>query len=271
MIFEIYNKSMNYKMLGLNILLAIPILYIGLVFNTDIGTFIKAFNTIANDSGHTLPFYYEPIRYKQLLTNYPYLIIPFYIGCLGLYKLYKSELKNDNKKFFNVFYTSFIFIVIYLMLLGTKWEYYLTLEFPFIFIGISYFIYSLNIDKKYIYNLLVGIILIIALFKFPKNEEFLRTFNIPSGRVSIVESVKEETKGYTVFAPIQTFFIFKNSSDLIAFEQISYRTIEKKFDYIVMNILVDKNIYEKKFNIKLEYRKSFIYNDSQFNLFKVLK
>lgn len=265
----VINSKINYKHLFILIFTVLVLFPMLLLFGQSYEQFISSFLVIATDKGHTMPFYYEWLRYKNFIQYYNYLFIILFLGMFVMFNELIKNIKTDNTFVKTVNY-SLIFIMLYLLFIGQKLEYYLSLYFPFIAIYLS--IYKIEkISVKYYAIITIVAIFTTILIKLPENEEFLKKIHLPSGRVGIIENIKNETKGKIVLAPIQTFFIFRKNSYFIPSQQFFHLNIEQNFDYFVIQILLDKEKYEKKYNIKLTYKRSFVYNKTQFNLFKVVR
>ena len=278
-VIKMLSKKISLIHFMFNSLLIITIIINGLLWQTNVAEFIEGFNTIAKDSSHSIPFYKEYLRYVYFLKDFTYLFIPLLLGYFGFYIFVKHfkqnkvdlELSSDMSKFL-VF--GGIFVLIYLTFIGVKWSYYLALFFPFVIFSLIYLLhyYKLNIQVIYMSIAIVFFILVsLVFYNLPKNEDFLKIAHIPSARVAIIDEVKKKTNGQIVLAPARAYYLFHKNAKLIQMEKLQYHTVDDKLDFILVDFDKSYKYYEKKLNIKLEYIRSFVYHDSQYNLFKVEK
>lgn len=276
-VIKLIQKEILWIHILFNTILILSIVTYGLLWQTNLIDFIEGFNTIANDKGHTIPFYKEYLRYISFMKDYTYLSIPLVAGLYGLYlyirDFFKNSLKIDLPKSIGSFITyGAIFVFIYLIFIGAKWGYYLSLLFPFLTIGLLYIIKYYDLDRKIIIMIKILLILLIInllLSKLPKNEEFLRLAHIPSARIAIVNDIQTLTKNKIVLAPARSYYMFHNNSTFIQIEKMRYHKIDKTPDYVLIDFGNNYKNYESKLGIKLLYLRSFVYNDAIYNLFEV--
>lgn len=251
-----------------NILIICGLFYYGLFFGQTYSEFLNFFQNISNDSAHSLPFYYEPKRYISFVLNHS-LIAPLFLFGLFTLALYMKKYLLYFKEYFfeNLLAISALFIIIYLTFIGAKWEYYLSLLFPFVVISIVEYIQDKNFNK----NLFIGIgfvLMIVTIGKdFKKNEEFLSLLHIPSQRVNIVNEVKSIIKDSTVYAPMRLYVMHKYHNRFVPLERVDIGN--EKIDFVILDFSIAKEQYDKKLDKNLEYMQSFIYNDHYYNLFRV--
>ncbi len=264
----IFERKIKYFHLITNTLLVLSLFAYGILFGQTFEQFMSLFTSISLDAGHTIPFYYEPKRYISFVLSHS-LIAPLFLFGLFTLALYMKKYLLCFKEYFfeNLLAISALFIIIYLTFIGAKWEYYLSLLFPFVVISIVEYIQDKNLNK----NLFIGIgfvLMIVTIGKdFKKNEEFLSLLHIPSQRVNIVNEVKSIIKDSTVYAPMRLYVMHKYHNRFIPLERVDIGN--EKIDFVILDFSIAKEQYDKKLDKNLEYMQSFIYNDHYYNLFRV--
>lgn len=264
----IFEKKIKYFHLIINTLLVLSLFSYGILFGQTFEQFMSLFTSISSDAGHSIPFYYEPKRYISFILEHKLIAPLFLFGLFTLFLYIKKYLLSFKEYFFeNLISVSSLFIIIYLTFIGVKWEYYLSLLFPFIVISIVEYIKDKNFNK----NLFIGIgfiLMIVTIGKdFKKNEEFLSLLNIPSQRVNIVNEVKNTIKDSTVYAPMRLYIMYKYHDRFVPLEKSNIGS--QKFGFLILDFDKTKEQYEKKLGKELQYLRSFVYNGHYYNLFKV--
>lgn len=264
----IFERKIKYFHLITNTLLVLSLFAYGILFGQTLEQFMSLFTSISLDAGHTIPFYYEPKRYITFILAHTLIAPLFLFGLFTLFLYIKKYLLCFKEYFFeNLVATSALFIIIYLTFIGAKWEYYLSLLFPFVVISIVEYIQDKNFNK----NLFIGIgfvLMIVTIGKdFKKNEEFLSLLHIPSQRVNIVNEVKSIIKDSTVYAPMRLYVMHKYHNRFVPLERVDIGN--EKIDFVILDFSIAKEQYDKKLDKNLEYMQSFIYNDHYYNLFRV--
>lgn len=252
----------------LNICIVCSLFYYGLFFGQTHNEFWSFFQNISNDSSHTLPFYYEPKRYITFVADHLLIAPLFLFGLLALVIYIKKYLFDFKQYFFeNFLVLGSLFIIIYLTLIGAKWEYYLSLLFPFMTISIVEYIKEKDYNKKLF--IIIGCILMALTTGqvFKKNEEFLSLLHIPSQRVNTIKEIKAMIKNSIIYAPIRLYIMHHYYDKFIPLEKSDIEG--KSFDYVILDYDRMKGRYEEKIKSKLHYIRSFVYNGHYYNLFKV--
>jgi len=252
----------------LNMLIICSLFYSGLFFGQTHSEFLNFFQNISNNSAHSLPFYYEPKRYISFIFEH-LLISPLFLFGLFTLVLYMKKYLLCFKEYFfeNFISLSSLFIIVYLIFIGAKWEYYLSLLFPFMVLSIIEYIKDKNFNKHFFIGLGFVLMLIIIGKDFKKNEEFLSILNIPSQRVNIINEVKNTIEDSKVYAPMRLYIMYKYYDRFVPLEKSNIAN--QKFDFVILDFSSTIKNYEVKLDSDLQYIRSFVYNGHYYNLFKV--
>lgn len=261
-------NKLNWFHFVANIFVILSLLYFGFFFGQTHEEFLSLFASVSSDVAHSMPFYYEPKRYISFVLVYSLIAPLFLFGLFTLVLYIKKYLPSFREYFFeNLVTISSLFIIVYLAFIGAKWEYYLSLLFPFMVISIVEYIKDKNFNK----NLFVGmgfILMIVTIGEnFRKNEEFLSLLSIPSQRVNIINEIKSMIKDSRVCAPMRLYIMHKYHNKFIPLEKLNLKN--ESFDFIILDFNRAKEEYEKELKVELKYIKSFVYNGSYYNIFRV--
>jgi hypothetical protein len=270
----VYIRKFKILHITTNILLMLGIFYFGITFGDSTENLIKSILVVTSDAGHTIPFYYEPIRYISFLFNHGIIGLLFIVGfTLTLVKSIKdfSSAKNQNEYY--TLTSVFIFIIIYLIVLGAKWDYYLALLFPFIVLSIAQYINKMNDNVNIYFIYFIFLVLFSTVIdNFKKNELFLDAFNIKSERVIVLQDLKYLLQNKIIVAPVQFYPLLHDSEHFIPLEQFPKSKLDYNplnANYVILNVMDNKNIYEKRFDVKLNYIQSLVYGNNYCNLFRI--
>lgn len=276
LLYLVLNKKLKF-IYGLILVVAITILtYHGLLLGRDFNTVFNSFIEVAIDSSHSEPFYHEYKRYVYFFINFSYLI-PFYIvSIIGLFKFFIDTIKNkqnyiniSKQTSYFILYT-LILINLYLIIIGQKHYYYLSLQFFYISFGFMYFIYYINSIKQGLTNLVYSILVITIFWQFienfKKNSIVQLTLDLNIKKVVRLKNIGILVNNKSVIAPVQLFF-FLEGSGIGKYHPIDrfelYQANVNEYDYII------QNIYNTKIKTdKLIFIDTFEYFGYKYNIFK---
>lgn len=281
LIYSIWKKYISLLFSVSLMLLVSFFTYHGLLLGREFDLVFRDFLNVAMDSNHTRPFYTEYKRYISFFINFPYLL-PFYIlsiiGFIGFtfstFKKKQMYLKISYESSL-VIIISFILINIYLILIGQKHYYYLSLYFFYWTLGFVYAIYMIgNVYRSKDFLNTIYILLLVIIFNqgidnFKKHSIIHVAMNLDFKKILKLKNIAYQIQKKNIIAPVQLYFFLKKNN-ILKFQpsnRISKNNIDiEDYDYVI------ENIYTSKVDTSnFVFVDTFEYFGYKYNIFKVNK